>query len=161
MQQGIAQVRNPSSGTLNLLLDGSGEVCLGELGGEGWKQFQKAICGSNEIDVGEWKDCTDVVCGEIDDGPAAAAVFWKVVGKLSFGRKQKLLIYWCSKFPPAGGLKMFGRKLQLVLFAPEQSSFPRSQTCFGKMKIPATTDEGKMQGIVDIAIAHCYQFGDK
>ena len=161
MQQGIAQVRNPSSGTLHLLPDGGGDVCLGELGDEGWKQFQQSVCGSNEIDVAEWKDCTRVVCSEIDNGPAAAAVFWKVVGKLSFGLKQKLLIYWCSKFPPAGGLKMLGRKLQLVLFPPERSSVPTAHTCFGSMEIPATTDESKMQAVVDIAIAHCYQFGDE
>ena len=165
MQQGIAQVRNragyASSTVLNLLPDGGDSVCLGELGDEGWKQFQKAVCGSNEIDVEEWKDCTDVVCDEIDDGRAAAAVFWEVVEKLSFGLKQKLLIYWCSKFPPAGGLKMLGSKLKLVLFPPERSSVPYAGTCFGSMKIPATTDEGKMQAVVDIAIAHCYQFGDE
>ena len=43
MQQGIAQVQNPSSETLNLLSDGDGGVCVGELGDEGLKQFQKAF----------------------------------------------------------------------------------------------------------------------
>lgn len=164
MQKGIREVEPPYNCELLTLLpddDSHGVVVLGELGDDGWKQFQHAIRGSNEIDVDEWKEQTDVVHNSLPDGPVAAALFWELARALSHGLRRKLLIYWCSKLPPAGGLKMLRCKLKLVMTPPDRSSLPTAHTCFGTMEVPATTSREKMQEVIAIAIAHCFQFGDE
>ena len=82
--------------------------------------------GSTEINIKEWQEVVDHKFKHLpktwEDSFAAAAkaevvsLFWSEVDKLSHSERQKLLYYWCSMLPPAGGLSTLKAtdRLQLV-----------------------------------------------
>ena len=72
-------------------------------------------------------------------------------------RKQKLLYFWCSEAPPAGGLSKLPRRLDLRLEDP--NGFFEAHTCFFALHFPATTDAVKMQAMLDLAVEYWDKFG--
>ena len=80
---------------------------VSEFGVGAWKEMQRLIRGSTEIDVEEWKLAVNVTTsGEISAAKHKAVLdcFWRTVQMLPQASKQKLLYYWTSMLPPAGGM---------------------------------------------------------
>ena len=154
---------------VRLVLQGVSEIYGGEevlrqfsrgqqSAGGGWRALQQAIRGAVELDVLEWRAVTNVRYR--DSGPtphAAADLFWELIGRMPVEMKQKLLYFWCSEAPPAGGLTNLNRRLVLVLGDP--AGYFEAHTCFFQLHFPATTDPLKMQAMLDVAVAHWDKFG--
>eukprot|EP00729_Bicosta_minor_P012966 gene12966-23549_t len=130
-------------------------------GGGGWQAFQRQVRGSLDIDVAEWREATThMLSGGGSDASTACNLFWGAVAELSAADRLKLLQFWCSRLPPAGGLRSLGpgSRLPITLIFVDDA-FPRTATCFHQMSVPATTDRAKMCEFVAIAVAHSTNFG--
>jgi len=132
----------------------------------GWQALQRQVRGELDIDVAEWRQTTTHMMhrGGRND-IAARDNFWDVVAKISAEDRIKLLQYWCSKLPPAGGVRALGRNSQypitLVFEAvgAGDACLPQAATCFHQMVIPSTPDRAKMAEVVANAVAHYKDFG--
>lgn len=141
-----------------------------EHGKNAWKELQRLIRGSTQIDVAGWKDAVNIVTsGNVDDavGQKTINLFWAQVQTLSQASKQKLLYYWSSMLPPAGGMQSIkeGERFQLVLRSKEQAlhlskaMMPESHTCFRQMIIPVVDTAEEMETIIALAVSHWAEFG--
>ena len=128
----------------------------------GWQALQRHIRGAVDIDVAEWRLATTHDTRSGSAGIAARDNFWAVVATISAEDKIKLLQYWCSKLPPAGGVRALGRgsTYPITLIVKDMDGYlPRAATCFHQMVIPAIADMAKMEEVVANAVAHYSDFG--
>ena len=144
---------------------GADEILASFTTAGGWQALQRRVRGATDIGVAEWREITTHKMAEAGpDAAAACDLFWGLVGELSAADRIKLLHFWCSELPPAGGVKVLGRDssspLQLILKqVVPGAALPRAATCFHQMSVPATTDREKMRELIAIAVAHYTDFG--
>jgi hypothetical protein len=139
----------------------------------GWQALQRRLRGAVDIDTTEWRRTAKHVLGRGGpDAAAAADLFWELVGNLSAPNRIKLLHFWCSEVPPAGGVAVLGRdssnplELRVTPMAPlrdgtRRKPLPDAHTCFHQLILPATTDREEMQDIVDYAVAQWNLFDNE
>jgi hypothetical protein len=131
----------------------------------GWQALQRQVRGAADIDTAEWRSITTHQLGSGgQDAAAAADLFWELVAKLPASSRIKLLHFWCSEVPPAGGVAGLGEGSEhpLVLRFKPTATFndgrqvkplPDAHTCFHQLILTATTQQEEMQELLDYAVA--------
>jgi len=86
--------------------------------------------------------------------------FWSIIHHLSFGDKQKFLLFVTgSNKAPIGGLKNLNLRIQRM--GPHSNSLPTAHTCFNTLLLPEYTSSDILKDRLLKAIYECEGFGLK
>ena len=119
--------------------------------------------GAIDIDVAEWRSMTTVENarggGRSMSGNAAQteAWFWEAVRDVAPLDRRKLLYFWTSSSPPAGGIAHLDRRLALQFDA--SVSQPQAATCFYSLTMPLVDTPAAMHDLLQVCIAHWQSWG--
>lgn len=126
-------------------------------------ELEKLICGTQEIDVNDWKMNTNYSEG-YSSKHQTIKFFWDLVQSFNNDMRAKLLqfVTGSSKVPMNGFKNLYGSNGPL-LFSIQKfgstDSLPRSHTCFNRLDLPPYECYKQLKNKLIFAIENCAGFG--
>ena len=148
---------------LQTLLDGINQVVpLHWLKNFDERELELMLCGKQEIDVDDWEKNT--IYEQYTHSSQQVQWFWKFVREIDNEKRKKMLqfVTGTCRVPVGGFSELVGnngpQRFCLVKVG-EESSLPRSHTCFNKLDLPPYNSYEQLVEKVTIAIEETEGFG--
>ncbi|GAA6036986.1 hypothetical protein JCM8097_005492 [Rhodosporidiobolus ruineniae] len=126
------------------------------------KELEVLICGIGNIDMADWRDCTDYRGYVKTDEPVSW--FWEVLSSWNPAKRLRLLqfVTGTSRLPVNGFRDLQGsdgpRRFTIEKsFGGEEGALPKSHTCFNRLDLPVYTSPEMLDAKLSLALDEGYE----
>jgi len=125
--------------------------------------LELALCGTQEIDLQDWRSHTEYRGGYFDSNDTVE-LFWKYIEELDLENRLKFLqfVTGTTSIPYEGFCGLRGPNGPKP-FCVEQwgtvNDLPRAHTCFNRIDLPPYATMSQLKSKIELAIHECAEFG--
>jgi hypothetical protein len=121
-----------------------------------WQQLEEKVCGTNELNIKEFK--ANTVYEGFNEDDDNIKWFWKWFESTSENERIKYLKFVSgrSRLPKIGNGTKYTHTISKAINA-AKDEFPKSMTCFFKLNLPKYDKEEEFVEKMKYAIIYCYE----